>query len=140
MAKENQTRGIRNNNPLNIRLGSNWKGMRPEQTDKSFCQFVSMAYGLRAGIRLILNYITGWNGRRKKICTVTAIIEKWAPPSENNTRNYIRFVCDHSGLNAYQVLSRTDKNEIFFLIKAMCQIESLYILDRDTFDSAWSLL
>ena len=42
-------RAIRNNNPLNIRHSADrWDGMRMEQTDKSFVQFQSMAYGYRA--------------------------------------------------------------------------------------------
>ena len=37
-------RGIRNNNPLNIRRTAKdqWKGLRAQQTDASFCQFESM--------------------------------------------------------------------------------------------------
>lgn len=140
MAEESKTRGIRNNNPLNIRHGSNWKGLRKPQTDKAFCQFESMEFGIRAGLKLIRNYITGWNGTRAKICSVNAIISRWAPPSENNTQNYIRFVCQKSGLHPLQVLSPQDKNSIFALVKAMCQIESLYVLPRETFNSAWSLM
>lgn len=140
MATESQTRGIRNNNPLNIRHGSKWKGLRKTQTDKAFCQFESMEFGVRAGLKLIRNYITGWGGSRMKICSVTAIISRWAPPSENNTQNYIRFVCEKSGLNPLEVISPNDKNSIYVLVKAMCQIESLYELPRVTFDSAWSLM
>ncbi|MEQ2017041.1 structural protein, partial [Photorhabdus bodei] len=37
------SRGIRNNNPGNIRWGDDWQGLIPasQRTDKSFCQFVS---------------------------------------------------------------------------------------------------
>ena len=39
-------RGIRNNNPLNIRHSADkWQGASETQTDKSFVQFKSMAYG-----------------------------------------------------------------------------------------------
>ena len=39
-------RGIRNNNPLNIRRTQTvWKGMKKEVTDKEFVEFKSMAYG-----------------------------------------------------------------------------------------------
>ena len=39
-------RGIRNNNPLNIRRGKDqWQGLRAQQTDASFCQFESLDYG-----------------------------------------------------------------------------------------------
>ena len=39
-------RGIRNNNPLNIRRTAKdqWKGLRAQQTDASFCQFDSLEY------------------------------------------------------------------------------------------------
>ena len=39
-------RGIRNNNPLNIRHSADrWQGARMKQTDPSFVQFKTMAYG-----------------------------------------------------------------------------------------------
>ena len=43
-------RGIRNNNPLNIRRspGQTWQGECPVQTDKAFVQFRSMKWGIRA--------------------------------------------------------------------------------------------
>ena len=45
----NLSRGLRNNNPLNIRHSADkWEGTRIVQTDKSFVQFTSMAYGYRA--------------------------------------------------------------------------------------------
>ena len=49
MKKSKLPRGLRNNNPGNIRLGSNrWVGeIRPSQ-DKEFCQFRSMKHGYRA--------------------------------------------------------------------------------------------
>ena len=47
-------RGIRNNNPLNIRRSKDqWQGMRREQTDPSFCQFENLAYGWRAAFKLL---------------------------------------------------------------------------------------
>lgn len=51
-------RGIRNNNPGNIRWGDEWKGLVPEtqRTDKSFCQFKSAEYGIRAMIIILRNY------------------------------------------------------------------------------------
>ena len=39
-------RGLRNNNPLNIRRSKDqWQGLRAQQTDASFCQFESLEYG-----------------------------------------------------------------------------------------------
>ena len=39
-------RGIRNNNPGNIRHGNDWQGISKEQPDPAFCTFVSPEYGL----------------------------------------------------------------------------------------------
>ena len=50
-------RGIRNNNPLNIRHSADrWQGAREEQTDKSFVQFTTMAYGYRAAWKVLESY------------------------------------------------------------------------------------
>ena len=52
-----EPRGIRNNNPLNIRHSADrWQGARGEQKDKSFVQFKSMAYGYRAAWKTLQSY------------------------------------------------------------------------------------
>ena len=52
-----QPRGIRNNNPLNIRHSADqWQGACEEQKDKSFVQFKTMAYGYRAAWKTLQSY------------------------------------------------------------------------------------
>ena len=76
----NQTRGIRNNNPFNIRRSSTrWQGARKEQTDKSFVQFETMAYGYRAAWKILQTYYERFCTQGKAY-TVRNIIERWAPP------------------------------------------------------------
>lgn len=88
-----QTRGHRNNNPLNIRLTKDkWQGMSEKQTDGSFVQFESRVYGFRAALKLLYNYI-----RRCKD-TLRKIIYSWAPPNENNSENYLRFCSGYLGV------------------------------------------
>lgn len=85
-------RGIRNNNPGNIRLGTaNWQGMRTDQTDPEFVQFISPEWGIRAINKILDSY------QRRGIVTVQDIISSWAPPSENDTQAYIDAVA--SGMN-----------------------------------------
>ena len=81
-------RGIRNNNPLNIRRNpkNNWKGLKAEQTDRAFCQFEKMEYGIRAAYVLMMNYV------KKGFDTPRKIIERWAPRNENNTDGYVKSV------------------------------------------------
>ena len=46
MKADNSSRGMRNNNPLNIRHGrSQWLGMADYQSDKEFVTFRTLAYG-----------------------------------------------------------------------------------------------
>lgn len=82
----NTPRGIRNNNPGNIRWGSDWKGLKKDgkQQDPSFCVFETPEYGIRALAKLLQNYqlLYGLNTPRK-------IINRYAPPTENETVSYI---------------------------------------------------
>lgn len=87
-------RGLRNNNPGNIRHGSQWLGMRTEQTDPDFVQFNESKYGIRALAKLLQNYqsLYGLN-------TVRGIIGRWAPPNENNTTSYVGSVAAALGVS-----------------------------------------
>ena len=85
-------RGLRNNNPLNIRRSTDrWDGAAETQTDKDFVQFQNMAYGYRAAWRILNTYYKKLK-ERKKHFTVENIIHRWAPPTENDTKAYIRTV------------------------------------------------
>ena len=91
---DRKPRGLRNNNPLNIRrTADEWRGMRKKQTDPAFCQFITMAYGWRAALLLL----THTYYRRYRLSTIRAIITRWAPPTENNTEAYIQTVADRLG-------------------------------------------
>jgi hypothetical protein len=84
------SRGIRNNNPGNIRLreGVHWEGQvdASTQTDVSFVQFIAPEYGIRAMAKIFRHY------EAMGINTVQACISRWAPPSENNTEAYVNAV------------------------------------------------
>lgn len=83
-------RGIRNNNPGNIRHGANWLGLNPNgrNIDSGFCVFTAPVYGIRALAKVLVNYkrIYGLN-------TVRQIVNRYAPPNENQTTAYMDFIC-----------------------------------------------
>ena len=87
------TRGIRNNNPLNIRRGtSRWVGRRAQVTDKEFEEFTTMAFGYRAAWKLMDTYRMRLR-QADKSYTLENIIHRWAPPEDgNDTTAYIRTV------------------------------------------------
>ena len=100
-----QTRGLRNNNPGNIRKGSSqWQGMSSDQSnDSDFVQFDTPEYGIRALARLLKNY-----QERYGLVTVRQIINRWAPPSENITGAYVDAVARNVGVDPD---ARIDINE-----------------------------
>lgn len=112
-------RGIRNNNPLNIRKGNNWQGERQPQTDKEFEEFKNLEAGLRAGFIILRNYIQ----RRPPVNTIRKIISRWAPASENNTEAYIAAVVKKAELGADVPVKFTDKNRLCRIVWAMCLVE-----------------
>lgn len=133
-------RGIRNNNPLNIRKGSAWQGLTPSQPDPSFCTFKSILYGLRAAHKLLRNYITGADGRVKPCDNLSSIIMKWAPPSENSTRKYIDFVCQSTGLHAHERVHYLDRKIMCDIVEAMAFVECGQKIDRQLIESAFDML
>lgn len=100
-------RGIKNNNPGNIRISSvTWIGKIPKEknTDGSFEQFVSMDYGVRALIKNLTSYINGGTN------TIRKILNKYAPSSENDTKAYINNMVKYTGIPADKVLQPTEDN------------------------------
>ena len=135
MAKNVTPRGIRNNNPLNIRKGCKWKGLRPTQTDKEFCQFTWMVYGIRAGFITLRTYIC-----KHKCNTIEKIISRWAPRKENDTAAYIRAVAKRTKLATDLPLHIEDKKELCSLVSAMIEVECGRSVDIDTIRMGYNLV
>lgn len=140
MAEVILPRGLRNNNPLNIRhSSSNWQGKAASQTDKSFVTFTSRVFGYRAAMCIIRTYMTRYN----KTC-VDAIVKKWAPPIENNTNAYIEQVCKMSGLPRYANIWFSKKEDIVALVKAMAIVENgskySHLIIQEEIEQAYSRL
>lgn len=121
MTGSNNSRGIRNNNPGNIRWGDEWKGLVPEaqRTDKSFCQFKAPEFGIRAMIIILRNYQSKYG-----LKTITGIIKRWAPPNENDTQAYIRSVAQATGTDADKPIDLTDSRKLFPLLQAIIKHEN----------------
>lgn len=139
--KNHVPRGIRNNNPLNIRVGNNWQGEKQPNNDGVFEQFRTMTDGCRAAAILAVNIITG----RAKSClgkrydTLGALITKWAPPSENNTTAYIKKVCEITKYDEYKKLYPVQKHVLCFVLWAMAQVECGEVVPLHYFENGYSL-
>lgn len=111
-------RGIRNNNPLNIRIGNVWLGEVSNPTDPDFEQFVSMEYGLRAAFVLLRRYINHYKRQ-----TITEIISAWAPSTENLTQKYIDHVLSQMHLDSETLIRFEDAATMVRLVDAMAYHE-----------------
>lgn len=113
-------RGLRNCNPLNIRKsGDNWVGQCGH--DGAFVKFIDVKHGIRAAFRLLYTYYY-----RYYCITVEDIINRWAPPKENNTKNYIKRVCDYSGFPPNEIIKVANpvwKEKAIKLVAAMANVE-----------------
>ncbi|HDS8057622.1 TPA: hypothetical protein QH651_002837 [Enterobacter hormaechei subsp. xiangfangensis] len=112
-------RGIRNNNPGNLEYSKTnpWVGQTGD--DGRFAKFETPEHGIRALGRNLLSY------QRQGIDTVSDIINRWAPPSDNNnTDAYIQAVCAQLGVTADQQLDASNPDTLKALCAAIIQHEN----------------
>lgn len=129
-------RGERNNNPGNIRHGSKWQGLSAQQTDKDFCQFVSPEYGIRAIYKLLQTY-----QKKYELNTVESIIDRYAPPNENNTVGYINRAAKDIGVSVNEPINVSSKPVAIALATAIVGVELGYQpYSQKVFEDAWLLL
>ena len=113
------SRGLRNNNPGNIRINSDkFLGEVIPSQDKSFKQFQTMAYGYRA------MFIDLSSKLKRGLNTIEKIINVYAPPFENNTKAYINSVSKWSEVPKDKVLSLNSGQEFIKIVAAMSRVEN----------------
>jgi len=121
MATNSPPRGIRNNNPGNIRWKDPWQGLLPkdQRTDPDFCQYAAPAWGVRAIAGTLITYQDKYG-----INTIRAAISRWAPPEENDTEAYIAAVCASSKIEAEAPLRMHDFVALMPLVRAIVRHEN----------------
>ena len=115
---EKLPRGIRNKNPGNIKLGTDWDGLAAEQTDPTFCIFDEAVMGIRALMRILLTYRFTHNKKN-----IDSIIRRWAPPSENDTEAYIKFVAKRMEIEPMDDMDNSIEAYLP-LVKSIIQMEN----------------
>lgn len=115
-------RGVRNNNPGNIREPKGdktvWVGERTTDDDPEFEEFNSPEEGFRAFGKVLRNYqrIYGLN-------TIRQHITRWAPPNENDTVAYTLYVCTWVGVGADEIIDLTNDDFLVKMLQAMTRME-----------------
>ncbi|HHT1110002.1 TPA: hypothetical protein ACTYBL_001837 [Klebsiella aerogenes] len=112
-------RGVRNNNPGNLEASSSNPWVGQTGSDGRFAKFETPEHGIRALGRNLLSY------QRQGIDTVSDIINRWAPPSDNNdTAAYIKSVCAQLGVKADQPLDTSNPDTLQALCAAIIKHEN----------------
>lgn len=121
------TRGERNNNPGNIdRNATKWQGMAPLQTDPRFVVFTSAEFGIRALACVLLSY-----SRKHGLNTVRGMIDRWAPPVENDTGAYVDAVCRQCSVEPDDIVNPENDSCLEMLVRAIIKHENGEVIYDD---------
>ena len=105
-AGANLPRNLRNNNPGNIEYGEFAKKHGATGSDGRFAIFPTLQAGQDAQASLLMGYMAQGNN------TISKIVSKWAPGSENNTGAYIADVSNKTGIDANSVLDAAQLGKV----------------------------
>lgn len=120
------TRGIRNNNIGNIRVSKDqWEGATGD--DGSFVTFDSPDSGVRALAKNLMSY------GRQGYDSIEKIINRWAPPNENDTKSYIDSIVAATGIPATQSIDLTNPDILTSLSEAIGYHETGSRYDPDVY-------
>jgi len=118
--QEKLSRGVRNNNPGNLRrTDTAWQGLADQQTDPDFFMFKSPIYGIRAMARVLIAYQV-----KHGLRTIRQIIGRWAPPNENDTAAYVEAVSADMGFPADKALDMHAYADLRPLVEAIIKHEN----------------
>jgi hypothetical protein len=121
-------RGIRNNNPGNIKAGDSWQGSAGD--DGTFVIFADMSWGTRALATALANM------QNRGLNTIRSIVSAWAPASENNTQAYVTAVANDTGIGPDDTLAM-DQPTLAAIMRAIINHENgeasslSYVSDQD---------
>lgn len=113
------SRGLRNNNPGNIRMNKDhFQGEIKPSQDKEFKQFETIIFGYRAMFVTLGTYLSRGHN------TIEKIIYVWAPDNENDTQAYINSVVRLSGIPKDRILTAQSGSDYIEIVAAMSRVEN----------------
>lgn len=112
-------RGIRNNNPGNIRKTASitWVGQL-KGNDTAFVTFDTPEHGLRALMKVLRTY-----QNKHGLETIRGFISRWAPPNENDTEAYVHSVSKDTNIPP-DVTIRLERDFLITLAQAIVRHEN----------------
>ena len=135
MVKKQLPRGLRNNNPCNIRKNNIvYAGEIVPSQDEAFKQFSTMSYGYRATFVVLYTY-----QHRYGLDTIAKMISRFAPSNENHTEAYINSVADRSGVSANGRITATNGDVMIPIVAAMSFVENGVEASIADVEKGWKL-
>ena len=129
------SRGLDNCNPGNIRRSRvNYRGERHPSTDAAFKQFESMEWGYRAMFVLLDTYRL-----KHGLNTLQSMLNRYAPPSENNTTEYINFVSSRTKIADISQVDTRNEKQMIPIVAAMSKIENGISPTLSEIEEGWQL-
>lgn len=135
MTRRGPTRGEINKNPGNLIYSPQnaWRGqlglevMPPGRRDVArFACFDTPQNGIRALAKLLLHY------QSEGLSTVRQIIDRYAPPVENNTRGYAGAVAAYLGIDETALVNLSDPATMEKMVRAIIREENGAIVYDDS--------
>jgi len=121
VVRQDGARNWRNNNPGNIEFGSFARRYGAIGTDGRFAIFPSYQAGRAAKEALLFNS-SGYSGM-----SISQAINRYAPPSENNTSSYVNSVASAVGVSADTPMSSLSAQQRATMLDAMQRVEGFAI-------------
>jgi len=94
-------------------------GLAIEQPDPFFFTFVEDKYGIRAAVKILMTYQDKY-----KLKTIRQLINRWAPPNENNTDAYVDAVAKEVNVAPDTPVNVNNLNICLPLIRAIIKHEN----------------
>lgn len=128
------SRGLRNKNPGNIRRSATKYRGETTSLDPEFKAFESMAWGYRAMFVLLDTY-----ERRHGCDTLRKMIDRYAPPVENDTAAYVETVAKRSMVAPDSRISTDNKEVMVPIVAAMSAVENGVPAVMAEVEAGWKL-
>lgn len=129
----NLPRGIRNNNPLNIKIGNDWQGERTN-TDGVFEEFTTMQYGLRAAFIILRKYITKYERN-----TIRKIVHSWSPDGSRIESIYMSSVSKWSAIGLDDAIRYKDRDTMCKIVQGMAKVETGRTIGLNIIEEAYEM-
>ena len=129
------SRGLRNNNPGNIRIsGTKYLGEILPSKDSTFKQFKTILWGYRAMFMLLHTYQI-----RYRLHTLAGMITRYAPPNENDTGGYVKYVSLWSGIAQDRIINTMDGSVMIPVVSAVSRMENGVAVVEADVKEGWEL-